>query len=124
MLKKKNLYSREDSSSSNEDNSDYDLGKVLFVAFEEKNENNEDDSEEEGEMDLEGELLSALRELKKERKKNKKLKEELSKMKENIQDSIDPEETKKFFIDLKVNLEEAKMIEETLRKQLEENEKI
>ena len=45
-------------------------------------------------------------------------------MKESIQDSINPEETKKVFIDLKVKLEEAKMIEETLRKQLEEKEKI
>ena len=45
-------------------------------------------------------------------------------MKESIQDSINPKETKKVFIDLKVKLEEAKMIEETLRKQLEEKEKI
>ena len=71
-------------------------------------------------MNLEGELISALCDLKKERKKNKELKEELSKMKERIQDSINPEETKRVFIDLKVKLEEAKIIEETLRKQLEE----
>ena len=45
-LKKKNLYSREDSSSSDEDNSDSDSGKVLFMAFEDKVENNEDESEE------------------------------------------------------------------------------
>ena len=45
-------------------------------------------------------------------------------MKESIQDSINPEETNKVFIDLKVKLEEAKMIEETLRKQLEEKERI
>ena len=45
-------------------------------------------------------------------------------MKENIQDSINLEETNKVFIDLKVKLEESKMIEETLRKQLEENERI
>ena len=55
-------------------------------------------------MNLEGELISALCDLKKERKKNKQLKEELSKMKESIQDSINPEETKKVFIDLKVKL--------------------
>ena len=75
-------------------------------------------------MNLEGELISALCDLKKERKKNKQLKEELSKMKESIQDSINPEETKKVFIDLKVKLDEAKMIEETLKKQLEEKERI
>jgi hypothetical protein len=47
-----------------------------------------------------------------ERKKNKKLKEELSKIKESIQD---PEETKKSFMDIKVKLEEAKMIKQTLK---------
>ena len=70
-------------------------------------------------MDLEGELISSLDELEKERKKNKQLKKELSKIKEIIQGSINPEETKKVFIDIKVKLEEAKIIEETLRKQLE-----
>ena len=55
---------------------------------------------------------------------NKKLEKELSKMKESIQDTINPEETKKVFIYLKVKLEEAKMIEETLRKPLEEKERI
>ena len=75
-------------------------------------------------MNLEEELISALCDLKKERKKNKKLKEELSKMKESIKDSINPEETKKNFIDLKIKIEEANMIEETLRKQLEEKERI
>ena len=67
-------------------------------------------------MNLEEELISALCDLKKERKKNKELKEELSKMKEIIQDSINPRETKKVFIDLKVKLEDAKTIEEALRK--------
>ena len=45
-------------------------------------------------------------------------------MKESIQYSINPGETKKVFIDLKVKLEEAKMIEETLKKQLKEKERI
>ena len=94
------------------------------MAFEEKIENNEDDSKEEGEVDLEGEIISSLSELKKERKKNKKLKEELNKMKESIQVSISPKETTKVFIDLKVKLEEAKMIEETLRKDMEEKGRI
>ena len=47
---------------------------------------------------------STLSELKKERKKNKQLKKDLSKIKEIIQDSINPKETKKVFIDLKVKL--------------------
>jgi mannitol-specific phosphotransferase system IIBC component len=75
-------------------------------------------------MNLEEELISSLCDLKKERKKNKHLKEELSKMKESNQDSINHEETKKVFIDLKVKLEESKMIGETLRKQVEEKERI
>ena len=45
-------------------------------------------------------------------------------MKESIQDSINPDETKKVNIGLNVKLEEAKMIEETLIKQLEEKENI
>ena len=45
-------------------------------------------------------------------------------MKESIQDCINLEETNKVLIDIKVKLEEVKMIEETLRKQLEEKEKI
>ena len=58
--KKKNLYSREDSFSFDEDDSDSDTGKVLFMEFEEKVVNNEYNSEEEGEVDLEGHLISAL----------------------------------------------------------------
>ena len=67
MLKKKNIYSREDSSSFNEDDSEFDSGNVLFMAFEEKIEYNEDDNEEE-EVDLEGELICALDGLEKKRK--------------------------------------------------------
>ena len=75
-------------------------------------------------MDLEGELISALEELNKERNKNKILKKKLSKIKESTQDSTISEEIKKAFMDLKVKLEEAKMIEESLRKQLEQKEGI
>ena len=56
-LKKKNIYSIEDSSSSDEDESDSHSGKVLFMVFEDKDENNEDDNEDDnekkGEVDLE-----------------------------------------------------------------------
>lgn len=62
--KHKNLYSREDSSSSNEDDSDTDSGRVLFMSFEDKVKKNEDDSQEDGEVDLEAELVSAISELK------------------------------------------------------------
>ena len=60
----------------------------------------------------------------KERNKNKQLKEELSKMKESCQNSIIPEETNQVFIDIKVKLEEYKVIGETLKKQLEEKDRI
>ena len=81
-------------------------------------------SKEEGEVDLERELISALEELDKERKKNKLLKKELSKIKEITQDSTNFEVIKKAFMDLKVKLKKSKMIEESLRKQLEEKEGI
>ena len=75
-------------------------------------------------MDLEGELINALEELNKERKKNKLLKKELSRIRESTQDSTIPEEVKQAYLDLKVKLEEAKMIEESLRKKLEDKEGI
>ena len=37
-------------------------------------------------------------------------------MKESIQDSTNPEETNKVFIDIKIKIEEDKMIEETQKK--------
>ena len=46
FLKKKNLYSKEDSSSLDEDDSDNDLRKVVFMVFEENIKNNEDNCEE------------------------------------------------------------------------------
>ena len=73
-------------------------------------------------MDLEEELISALEELAKERKKNRILKKELSKIEESTHNTAIPEEIKKALMDLKVKLEETKMIEESLRKQLEEKE--
>ena len=69
-------------------------------------------------------MISALEKLNKERKKNKLLKKELSKIKESTEDSTIFEEIKKGFLDLKVKLEEAKMIEESPRKKLEEREGI
>ena len=75
-----------------------------------------DESEEEGEVHLEAELVSALEELHKERKKNKLLKKELSRIREDIQDSTSSKELKQAYLDLKVQWEEAKVIEKSLRK--------
>ena len=57
-------------------------------------------------------------------KKNKLLKKELSRIREDIQDSTSSKELKQAYLDLKVQWKEAKVIEESLRKQLEENEEI
>ena len=63
-----------------------------------------------GEVDIEVEFISALSELKKERKKNELLKKELGELKESY--GSNPKETKKIFIDLKIQLEEFQVIEE------------
>jgi hypothetical protein len=118
---KKILYSREDSSSSDEDDdSDSDSERVLFMALE----NDKEYYEEEGEVDLEAELINALSEIKRERKKNKSLKEELIKLKEGSQNPKNSEEVQQMIMNLKVQVEEARRIEETLKNQLEEKEKM
>jgi hypothetical protein len=67
-------------------------------------------------VDLEAELISALSDLKRERRKNKSLKEELIKLKEGSQNpNKNSEEVQQIIINLKVQLEEAKVIEETLK---------
>jgi hypothetical protein len=67
-------------------------------------------------VDLEEELINALSEIKRERKKNKSLKEELIKLKEGSQNpNKNFEEVQQIIINLKVQLEEAKVIEETLK---------
>ena len=55
LLKNKNIFSKEYSSFSNEDDSEIDSKKLLFMAFEKEIETNEDMCEEEGEVNLEGE---------------------------------------------------------------------
>jgi hypothetical protein len=85
-------------------------------------EEEEEEEEEEGEVDLEAELINVLSEVKRERKKNKYLKEELIKLKEGSQNYENSEEVQQIIINLKVQLEEAKVIEETLKNQLEEKQ--
>jgi hypothetical protein len=77
-------------------------------------ENDEEDYEEKGEVDLEVELISALSELKIERKKNKSLKEELVKVKVSSKNP-NYEESQQNFMKLKIQVEEARRIEETLK---------
>ena len=52
------------------------------------------------------------------------LKKELSRIREDIQDSTISKEVKQAYLDLKVQLEEDKLIEESLRKQLDKKGEI
>ena len=115
FAKKKSLYTKRGSNSSSGD-SDNDSGsdsdddgkpdKVLFKAINSNEDpNGDEESEVEGEVDLEAELISAL---KKGRKENMVLKEEAQRF-ENI------------ISDLKIKLEEDKIIEESLTEQLMES---
>ena len=125
--KNRNLYTKENNNSFDDDDSDSDNESemVLFLAMDAKEVVEEhDETEDEGVVDLEAELVSYLDELHKERKKNKLLKKELNKIKEDIQNSTSSKELKQAYLDLKVQWEEAQVIEESLRKQLEEKEEI
>jgi hypothetical protein len=129
FLKRKSLYLKDNSSPFDEDDdSDSESRRVLFLELEtqeETTENNEGYYEEEGEVNLEEELISSVSNLKRVRKKNKSLKEGLSKLKEGFQNlGKKTKEAKKTIIDLRIHLEEAKVVEETLMRQLEEKNKI
>jgi chromosome segregation ATPase len=76
-------------------------------------------------VNLEVELISSLSDLRITRKKNKSLNEELSKFKEGFQNpNKNSKGAKDTIIDLRIQLEEAKVVEETFKRQLEENKKI
>ena len=73
-------------------------------------------------MDLEAEFISALCDLRKARKKNKLLKEEVRELKEKAQNTNKvPKEVYHAIVNLMVQLEESKRIEEALAEQLKEN---
>jgi hypothetical protein len=124
--KNKNLYTKESNDSSDDDDldSDNESERVLFLAMDAKEVVEEHDELEEGVVDLEEELVSDIEELHKERKKNKLLKKELNKINKDIQNSTSSKELKQAYLDLKVQREEAQVIEESLRKQLEVKEEI
>jgi hypothetical protein len=126
------LYTKEDTSSSDEDEvSENESGRVLVMAvkdsdkedyeeeYEEAKEEREEFKEEieEAEVDYREELMCAIEVIRREKKKNKKLQVELVKKKETR--GLEQKMTK-----LKVQIEEDKRIEEALKEQLEEKEKI
>jgi chromosome segregation ATPase len=124
---KKKLFTKEDISSSNEDEvSDSETERVLFMAvedseveykeFEEEYEEVEEEIEE-VEVDYRQELMCAIEVIKREKKKNKKLQAKLDKKE-------DTQELEHMITNLKVQIEEDKRIEEALKEQLEEKDKI
>jgi hypothetical protein len=123
---KKNFCTKEDISSSDEDEvSDSETWRVLFMAVEDSD---KEDSEEEYEeayeeeieeavVDFREELMSAIEVIRREKKKNKKLQAELDKKK-------DTQELEQMITKLKVQIEEDKRIEEALKEQLEGKDRI
>jgi hypothetical protein len=118
---KKNFCTKEDISSSNEDEvSDSETGRVLYMAVEDfDKEDSEEEYEEayeeeieEAEVDFREESMSAIEVIRREEKKNKKLQAELDKKK-------DTQELEHMITKLKVQIEERKRIEEALKEQLE-----
>jgi hypothetical protein len=123
---KKKFCTKEDISSSDEDEvSDSEIGRVLFMAVEDSDkEDSEEEYEEayeeeieEAEVDFREELMSSIEVIRREKKKNKKLQEELDKKK-------DTQELEQMITKLKVQIEEDKRIEEALKEQLEGKDKI
>jgi hypothetical protein len=122
---KKILCTKEDISSSDEDEvSDSETERVLFMAVEDSD---KEDSEveyeeveeeiEEEEVDYREELMSAIEVIRREKRKNKKLQVELDKKE-------DTQELEQMITNLKVQIEEDKRIEEALKEQLEERDRI
>jgi hypothetical protein len=110
---KKNFCTKEDISSSDEDEvSDSETRRVLFMAVEdsdkEESEESYEEEIEEAEVDFREELMSAIEVIRREKKKNKKLQAELAKKK-------DTQELEQMITKLKVQIEEDKRIEEALK---------
>jgi hypothetical protein len=129
---KKSLCTKEDISSSDEDEvSDSETERVLFMAVEDSDkEDSEEEYEEaeeeyeeveeeieEAEVDYREELMCAIEVIRREKKKNKKLQAKLDKKE-------DTQELEQMITNLKVQIEEDKRIEEALKEQLEEKDKI
>jgi hypothetical protein len=117
--KKKSLVANNDNSSedTDSDSSGEDKANDFVLMAKEDHDNKStgsDDNEEEAVVDLEGELISALEEIDRLRSKNRKLKQVLTQFEK---DNKKPDED---FALLKVELEEAKKIEDILKQQLSE----
>jgi chromosome segregation ATPase len=87
-----------------------------YVEFEEEYEEVEEEIEE-AEVDYREELMCSIEVIRRENKKNEKLQEELDKKE-------DTQELEQMIKNLKVQIEEDKIIEEALKEQLEEKDRI
>jgi hypothetical protein len=114
---KKSFCTKEDISSSDEDEvSDSEIGRVLFMAVEDtdKKDSEEEYEEayeeeiEEAKVEFREELMSAIEVIRREKKKNKKVQGELDKKK-------DSQELEQMITKLKVQIEKDKRIEEALK---------
>jgi hypothetical protein len=122
FYKKKSLFIKNNSESSDIDESDESTDIRLFMAME--NKNDELIEEEEGEVDLEAELVSALSELKKVRRECKQFKREIESLDQELQKSNNLiESTEIMLVDLKLKIEEARVTEEALNSVLAEKDK-
>jgi hypothetical protein len=122
---KKILCTKEDISSSDEDEvSDSETERVLFMEVEDSDkEYSEEEYEEveeeyeEAEVDYREESMFSIEVIKREKKKKKKLQAKLD-------NKEDTQELEQMITNLKVQIEEDKRIEETLKEQLEEKDRI
>jgi hypothetical protein len=119
---KKSFCTKEDISSSDEDEvGDSETRRVLFMVVEDSDkEDSKEEYEEEIEetkVDFREELMSSIEVIRREKKKNKKLQEELDKKK-------DTQELEQMITKLKVQIEEDKRIEAALKEQLEGKDRI
>jgi hypothetical protein len=115
---KKSLCTKEDISSSDEDEVNHSETKiVLFMVVKDFDKEDIEEEYEEAEVDYQEELLCAIEVIRREKKKNMKPQEELDKKEET-------RELEQTITNLKVQIEEDKIIEEALKEQLEERDKI
>jgi hypothetical protein len=109
---KKNLCTKEDISSSDEDEvSDSETTRVIFMVVEDSDKEDTKEEYEEAKFDYREELLTAIEVIRREKKKNKKLQAKLDKKE-------DTQELELMITYLNVQIEKDKIIEEALKQQL------
>jgi hypothetical protein len=104
----KSFCTKEDNSLLDEEEvSESETERVIFMALEDSDKEDTEEEYEEAEVDYQEEMLSVIEVIKREKKKNKKLQAELDKKE-------DTQELEQMIMELKVQIEEDKIIEEAL----------